>query len=248
LVDGISKGTAAGSGTSWNFSWPISSLYDGDYLVSAQAYDQYGSPGPAKVATYKLNRRQPYAPPGFTGGWDPSFSYVEFEWLPNAEGDIEGYRVYRNDPTGPTLVCGLQLETTCKDTSPIDQLSTDYWVVAVDKDEQGAYREGDKSAKAVIKNNKPPNPPTKLTATTEPDGNIKLSWTAPNPADPDPTDYVDFYRIYRDGTAIADRYSRTAPGATTFTDGGTGGTKHDYYVSAVDNHYAESTLVGPVTP
>ena len=55
-----------------------------------------------------------------------------------------------------------------------------------------------------------------------------------------------FYRIYRDGQAVAKRYARTsnADGTTfTFLDKDSGGTAHTYYVSAVDNEFAESSLV-----
>jgi Tfp pilus assembly protein PilV len=244
-VDGSVLGTASGSGSSWSFSWPISQLYDGSYLVSAQAYDQNDAAGAPRVLTVDLNRNAPLAPTGFTGGWNGSI--VEFEWLPNAEGDIEGYRLYRQDATGPTLICGLSTDTTCRDSGPPNQPSTDYYVVAVDRDPSGNLREGAKSTKTVSQGNLPPNPPQGLTATTDQNGHTVLSWTQPNPADPDQGDSVDFYRIYRDGNTVADRYDRTGTGEFSFTDTNTGGTTHDYWVSAVDTHYAESTLVGPVT-
>jgi hypothetical protein len=73
-----------------------------------------------------------------------------------------------------------------------------------------------------------------------------LAWTAPNPTDAD-GDPIDFYRIYRDGQAVANRYD-TAPGtATTYTDTGTGGVQHTYWVTAVDPQLAESPAAGPVT-
>jgi hypothetical protein len=245
LVDGTVQGVATGSGTAWNFNWPISQLYDGSYLVSAQAYDQFGAPGAARVVTVALNRNAPLAPPGFTGGWNGSF--VEFEWLPNAEGDIEGYRLYRQDSGGPKLICGLSIETSCRDANPVDQPSTTYFVVAVDRDPSGNLREGARSTKTVTQGNQAPNPPTGLTATTDQYGHIVLSWDEPQPDDPDPGDSIDFYRIYRDGDRLADRYDRTGPGELSFIDTTPGGETHDYWVSAVDNHYAESTLVGPVT-
>jgi prepilin-type N-terminal cleavage/methylation domain-containing protein len=245
LVDGTVEGVANGSGSAWSFNWPISQLYDGTYLVSAKAYDQYGAPGASKVVTIDLNRYAPLAPPGFTGGWNGPF--VEFEWLPNAEGDIEGYRLYRQDATGSKLICGLSTDTTCRDSNPLNQPSTDYFVVAVDRDPSGNLREGARSTKTVVQGNSPPNPPTGLTATTDQYGHVVLNWNAPQPADPDSGDSIDFYRVYRDGNALADRYDRTGPGELSFIDTGKGGSTHEYWISAVDNHYAESTLVGPVS-
>ena len=245
MLDGEFQGAASGGGSAWNFAWPVSSRSDGTYLVSAQAYDQYGSPGPAKVFTVVLNRNLPLAPPGFIGGWNGSI--VEFEWLPNSEGDIEGYRVYRQDSTGPNLICGLSDATTCKDQSPLDQASTSYYVVAVDRDRSGNLREGAKSTETVTLGNTPPNPPKSLTAATDAFGNTVLGWVAPSPLDPDTGDSIEFYRIYRDGNTIGDRFDRTGPGELSFIDDSPGGASHTYWVSAVDTHYAESTLLGPVT-
>lgn len=245
-VDGTYKGDAAGNGTSWGFNWPIATLYDGTYLVSAQGFDRYSAPGAARVLTVDLNRYPPIAPKGFTGGWNGSV--VEFEWLPNVEGDIEGYRVYRKESTGSdTLICGLTTRTTCTDSAPLDQPSTDYYVVAVDRDPAGLLREGAATTKTVVQGNQPPFPPTGLTASADQYGNTVLKWVPPVPADPDTGDTIDFYRIYRDGNTVADRYDRTGTGEISFIDNKTGGTAHTYWISAVDSHYAESTLVGPVT-
>ena len=80
-----------------------------------------------------------------------------------------------------------------------------------------------------------------LTSTTTADG-LQLSWTAPasgmTPA---------FYRIYRDGTTVADRYSATGSAALSWTDKDPS-SGHQYWVTAVDNKFAESSPVGPVTP
>jgi hypothetical protein len=245
-VDGSAQGSADGSGTSWTFSWPVSQLVDGAYQVGVQAFDQYGLPGAAKVLTVELNRNVALAPAGFSGGWNGS--HVEFEWLPNAEGDIEGYRVYRQPLLGsPVLVCALTTDTTCRDSSPVQLPVLEYYVVAVDTDPAGDLREGDRSSKDVIQGNQVPYAPTALTATKDSYGNTILSWSEPSPPDPDNGGTIDFYRIYRDGTTYADRYDRTGFGELSFIDNNPGGAAHTYWVSAVDNHYAESTLVGPVT-
>ena len=45
-----------------------------------------------------------------------------------------------------------------------------------------------------------------------------------------------------------ERYFDDTGGAmVTWTDIATGGTTHDYWVTTVDQQYAESTFVGPVT-
>jgi hypothetical protein len=103
----------------------------------------------------------------------------------------------------------------------------------------------------VTNSNLPPNPPPSLQASTS-NGNTVLLWTAPNPMDSEvPTpDTIAFYRIYRD--TVANRYD-TAPGGATpganvsYTDTGTGGVAHTYWVTSVDPQLAESTAVGPVT-
>jgi hypothetical protein len=45
------------------------------------------------------------------------------------------------------------------------------------------------------------------------------------------------YRVYRDGTTIADRIVKTP--SLSFTDGNDG-KRHDYYVTAVDSNFNES--------
>ena len=64
------------------------------------------------------------------------------------------------------------------------------------------------------------------------------------PEDPDAGDSVSFFRIYRDGDALGDRYERYFDGSGRRTSPGpdtsTGGITHSYWVTAVDQHYAES--------
>jgi hypothetical protein len=75
---------------------------------------------------------------------------------------------------------------------------------------------------------------------------VVVTWTAS--LDLDGT--VDFYRIYRDGTAYANRHDRFYPG------GGLNawleykqpdGLAHTYRVSAVDDDFGESVLSAPVS-
>jgi len=259
-VDGTQKGTASGSGSTWAFDWPLGNLsvsgtpgpdevLDGSYLIGAKAYDQYGQFGTTRALTVTVNRRRPFPVTGAYGGRNGTG--VEFEWIPSKERDVQGYRVYRgtfSTTTSPVLVCGLTLETSCRDDSPPPGALLAYEVVAVDKDPSGALRDGEGTGPInVAENNRPPNPPTNLGASSF-NGNTVLLWRAPTVEDPDSGDRIAFYRIYRDGSGYADRYDRTSDGSVlNFTDSQTGGRQHTYRITAVDTQLAESTILGPVT-
>ena len=106
------------------FSWNIGSVVDGTYLVSAEAFDRFGESGTGRTYTMVLNRYAPSPPTGFTGGRDMHFSFNEFEWNPNPERDVVGYRVYRMSPTAlvpssaDTLICTTSVDdpnpTSCR--------------------------------------------------------------------------------------------------------------------------------------
>ena len=255
-LDGTQVGSATQSGANWNFTWPLGSVssgaapgpgevVDGSYLVGMRAADSHGQFGQTRSLTVILNRRAPYAPQGLRAGRNGAA--VDLEWEPSPERDVTGYRGYRADGSGGwTLICSTQA-FTCEDPSPPAGTPT-YTVVALDKDSAGAAREGAMATSATVpETNSPPPPPTNLMATSS-GGATVLTWTAAATADPDPGDYVDHYVIYRDGTAYADRYDRTADATqTTWTDTKTNGTTHDYVIAAVDTHLAESAPLGPVT-
>lgn len=248
MLDGEAQGTATmTSATAGGFSWPISgSVRDGSYTVAVRAFNDSGIAGASRSMTVTLNRYLPTAPDGFAAGRNNTI--VDFEWLPNPERDLSGYRVYRENAGGDVRVCELTTATECYDANPPGGPAT-YYVVAVDRDPvSGDHREGAHSAtKTVVTTNNPPNPPTVLVASVS-NGTTILRWTPPSPADPDPGDSIDFYRIYRDGSLYADRYDRTGSGTeVTYTDIHTGGDQHTYWVTAVDTQLAESTLLGPVT-
>jgi prepilin-type N-terminal cleavage/methylation domain-containing protein len=256
-LDGTQKAPAGGAGGSWSFTWPLGTVgsgavpgngevVDGSYQVGVKAFDRYGQPGLMRSVTVVLNRRAPYPPQNVEGG--RSGGVVELQWNQNRERDIEGYRAYRLDAGVPVPVCALTTRTSCQDTSPPAGPALDYYVVAVDKDAQGALREGAHSDTVTVRDtNTPPPPPASLSASTS-GGNTLLAWAAPAGGDPDSGDSIDHYVIYRDGTAYADRYDRTATAQElTFTDAHTNGIQHTYWVAAVDTQLAESTLVGPVT-
>jgi len=245
------------SGLNWAFTWDIGTrdagTLDGPYILSSEAFNQYGVSGPGRQETVILNRRKPFAPRRVTGG-RTIFATVEIEWDANSERDIVGYEVRRLDAAGATVVCALadqRLETTCTDTAPPATDPLEYVVYAYDRDPDGALREGDPSeVRTVTAGNRQPNPPTGLAAVRNADGSVTLTWSRPSPDDPDgPPDGVEFYRIYRDGQALANRYDRWFDGApnVTWQDTQTNGLQHSYSVTAVDTQHLESPFAGPVS-
>jgi hypothetical protein len=249
------------SGMNWTWTWNIGSVntaagatrgtgevLDGDYVVSAEASNQYGISGSGRQETITLNRRQPYAPTQVNGG-RTNFGTVEIEWTPNAERDVIGYEVAR----GSTVICPLAaqaLNTLCVDTNPPPATSTvTYTVYAYDKDPSGALRKGDPYVLTVAPGNHAPYAPITLTGARNTDGSVTLTWKRPSPQDPDSGDSIAFYRIYRDGQAQSDQYARSFATATnvTWQDTATAGATHTYWVTAVDQHHAESPYLGPVT-
>jgi hypothetical protein len=143
----------------------------------------------------------------------------------------------------------MSVSTSCVDTTPPPASSgvVQYVAYAYDNDSFGTLRKGPVASDVltVAATNNAPFAPLLFTAVRNADETTTLNWTRPTPADPD-GDSIDFYRIYRDGTGVADRYSRwDQNGAVvTFIDAATDGQAHCYYVTAVDRYYAES----PVTP
>jgi prepilin-type N-terminal cleavage/methylation domain-containing protein len=259
LLDGTVQQTppvATGtSGLAWVFTWTIGNVdtgvLDGDYILSAEAFNQYGVSGPGRQETVILNRRNPFKPRQVVGGRTP-FGTVEIEWTANSERDIAGYEVYREGSTSPVCPLAAQrLDTICVDTSPPNAPNVNYWVYAYDKNPVTSLpRIGDQSdTLRVVADNLPPYAPTALSATRAPDASVTLQWNRPAPQDPDSGDAVEFYRIYRDGKALTDRYARwfDPAASVTWQDTATEGTTHTYWVTAVDRRYAESPYLGPVT-
>ena len=254
-VNGVPQGTASNSGGNWTFNWSVgatgsgSEVLDGNYTIGVTGFDSNGNAGTTRSMTVTLNRRVPYAPVKLIGGHNSSI--VDLQWSPNKEGDVLGYRVYRVAGGGQpdVLVCSTAnaRNVACQDTAPPASSSIQYYVVALDKDpSNGNTREGDHSATLTVTTaNVAPNFPTSLQSSTS-TGNTVLLWTPPSPADSD-GDPIAFYRIYRDGQAVANRYD-TAPGsASSYTDTNTGGVSHTYWVTAVDPQLAESPAAGPIT-
>src|SRR3712207_3173033 len=143
LLDGAVQDTVEGTGTTRTFTWPLGvpgepgSVSDGVYLVGSEAFNQYGVAGPSRSVTVTINRSQAAAPTDLAGGRGPppddaSRDVVNLEWLPNPEGDLRGYRVFRLDPGGRTLVCDFPPRTECRDDAPPARADLEYVVVAYD--------------------------------------------------------------------------------------------------------------------
>jgi hypothetical protein len=263
LLDGTVKQPSpvqsGASGLVWTFNWNIGAVVggvlDGAYIISAEAFNQYGVSGPGRQETVNLNRRQPFAPRQVTGG-RTGFGTIEIEWTANSERDIVGYEVFRVGQAAPVCALATQkLQTECTDYSPPAPnplVPVVYQVYAYDKDPAGAVRQGDVSLPLTVTSlNNPPNPPTGLTLSSpDASGTVTLSWNKPSPADPDVGDGVDYYRIYRDGQALEDRVARwfdSGPNVSWQDTARGPGDTHSYWVTAVDRNYAESTFLGPVT-
>ena len=248
-VDGAIQGTASGTGTVWSFTWSTGGLVDGSYVIGVRALDQSGQAGIVATRTVTINRAKPAAPTGFDAGRNGTA--LEFEWNGNRERDIAGYKVFQRVSGGTDVeLCGLTSDTACVDTTPPSTNPLDAYVLAYDRDPAtGDLRPSDRSTvRTVTSTNQAPFAPTVLTASSSGASTI-LNWLAPIPADPDLGDTIAFYRVYRDGTTVADRYDKaTCSGVTcSWTDTRTDAGSHTYRVTAVDDQLAESPFVGPVT-
>ena len=248
-------------------------VYDGVTQVGARVADANGLSGGSSSIAVSLNRCAPIPPPGFNAtGRNTSTPIVDTGWEDNPEGDIVGYRVYRGTSTANrTPVCPASVSqgqviaadapNQCVDASPPAYSSSSayyYAVYAVDRDPNGALREGAISYTNVNTGNRPPNAPTGFTASKGSSG-VTLSWTLPKTQDPDSGDSIASFRIYRKNGSVTgtptylDRYDREAiealcPTSTcSYVDDSTSGTTHTYWVTAVDTHLRESSYVGPAS-
>lgn len=254
LVDGVLKAdvkTSSGGGT-WTYAWPTSGLGDASYIISAQAYDAEERSRGAYVITYKIDRNPAAPPSGFAGGRNlrlfvpnTSNSFVDLDWIQATDPDVFGYRVYRGTSTSNAVqVCQTTRDTAndpteCTDTNPPSSSPVYYGVVSLDKDPAGNVRESKYTAVGIYTDTDRPSAPSTVTASYTPEGNVTLTWTAANPGKKG--EPIAFYRIYRDGVALADRFGRTGGTELTWTaPSPTGATTHTYRVGAVDTLYGES--------
>ncbi len=252
LVDGAVAETAEPTGFTAEFDWAIGAdVLDGTYVITATALNHGGLTGPSRSLTVRLNRHAPAAVTGLVGGWNATRDGVDLEWNQNEESDIVGYRVYRRTGAGAwTKVCDTAPAVTdCHDASHTEPWASsyEYYAVALDEiSDSGTKREGAPSDSLfAAPTDNAPNPPATLTGSLV-GGGYQLDWTEPPPAAPYTGDDILFFRIYRDGIAVTNRFDRTGLGTDlTFTDTASG--THEYWVASVDTNYSESELVGPVT-
>ena len=242
-VNGNEQGNASGAGSNWTINWEIPA--DGTYDVAARTLEPSGLTGEPRSMTVVVNRFVPSAPEDFNVG--RTDAGVEAQWTASPDRDVVGYRVYRQGAGGNEVACELTSETSCVDAgaSTANGGTLEYWVVAVEE-VLDVQREGDPSPRVDVNlANQPPNPPVSVALSKDAEGNTVLTWEPAPVLDPDQGDTVTTYRVYRDG--IADDYIAVGGTETTATDTRTGGTPHEYWVSAVDSRLAESSLVGPVS-
>ncbi|CAA9463933.1 MAG: hypothetical protein AVDCRST_MAG38-493 [uncultured Solirubrobacteraceae bacterium] len=262
-LDGLDRGsawavTSDAAKKTWKFDWDIGGLVDGTYQVSATAFDEHGQAGAGRTRPMVLNRYAPAPPTGFAGGRNPLWGtdFAEFQWNPNPERDVTGYRVYRVTGEVPsaadvvvctTSVSDPQTLTSCADKAAPAADLLRYYVVALATSRSSAPVE--ESARpaldgtlAVRRVNPRPSVPGDVTASVDSEG-VRLSWA---PSTDDGT--VRFYRIYRDdNTSVRVRYDRTIDGeAVGFVDAAAGTAAHRYWITAVDDDFAESEFSSPV--
>ena len=244
--------------TSWQFAWALGMPADPDsytcatafdwvpdapaYLMTFQPFDSSGTPGDLRTQTISIDRSTPYRLCDFAGGRNPQHGgVVDLQWRASLEGDVVSYSVWRRKlgaEQADKLVCDAVPTSECADDDPPNgDGALDYYV----KPQQDNFARGnvlgpsaDLAIAAVGAGNTAPAAPgdVRVAGGSQP----TISW-APSV---DTDGNVIHYRIYRDGQAIADRYGKTSD--VTFTDKRAGDTPHTYYVSAVDDAFAESTL------
>ena len=262
-VDNVQRGLAtAVSGNDWKFTWDLNGVADGTYQVRAQAFDRYGQTGAGYVVTMVLNRFPPAVPRGVIGGRNGVWgNLVELEWDPNPERDVTGYEVYRVKGGAPSVANDIKVcSTLLADANPTSCVDPDapagnqrYYVVALAPARPPATGSESSGLPGTLLNsdtsNVAPLAPPAVTATALAGGGIELSWTAAT--DPDSTPIL-YYRIYRDGNAsYTARYDHTDAGTTlSWSDTSPNAAAHRYWVTAVDDHLAESPLSpnGGITP
>ena len=171
----------------------------------------------------------------------------EFEWSPNKERDVVGYRVYR---TTNGVGGGLQPHDgdSCQDTNPPGGLFVNYYVVAVDRDPTtGALREGD--ASSAITRHQPQQRAQRAQQASRHLRRGRPRSPGRLPArGPRPRGLRRLLPHLPRRRGVRDRYDRTASGTQpTLHRRPDRRQTHTYRVTAVDTQLAESTLVGPVT-
>ncbi len=257
-VDGVAIGNATeGANNTWTYQWQnVDKQPDATHVVSMQAFDAEKRSRGAKVMRMIIDRNA--TPPlSLQAGRNGRIlvsgsSVVDIEWPASSDPDVFGYRVYRSYNGVVSKVCETSREgigwgtppngwisytidkdyLSCVDQSPPHASATMYYgVTALDHDPNtGAVRETTGYAYDPVAGANAPGTLKRPTLTRDANGHVVLDWAAPN-GNPAPA----FYRIYRNGILIANRYDRTGGAETTWTDvRSTSTSSNTYYVMGVD--------------
>ena len=136
------------------------------------------------------------------------------------------------------------------DLNPPTGATIEYYVVALDQNPStGTPREGAKSLHPDRARGRPRSrtsrrhsAPRRTTTRSCSIWDDAPAFTPPYTGSP-----VIFYRVYPDGTTLGDRIARTGQESlTSYRDIGAAAAGHQYYVTAVDENFSESTPLGPV--
>ena len=215
-------------------AWPAqydaaSTVLDGTYTVTAQAFDDRGIAGDSRAAVLPLNRSLPITVTGFEVGRNYNDNQLEFRWNPNPERDIIGYRVFELGPDttvnngNDTLICSTDSveATSCQATTSMPSADLNYGVVALDRQDitntSSSIRQSFNAQALTTSSTQPARPAGLLVLPDLSTGNPKLTWSHPSQAS------VRYFRIYRySGTGSCctrtQRYTFTPDNQMTWTD------------------------------
>lgn len=252
----------ANGATSWPFQWALGTPVapasytcstNVDWVPDAPAYqmtfqpfDVSGTPGDLRTQTVAVDRSVPYKLCSFAGGRNPQHGgVIDLQWRASFEGDVGTYSVWRvkqNTEATDKLVCDAVTTAECTDDNPPNAASDAEYYVMPRQDNFALGQifgpQTDLVIPAAATANSPPTAPGSPTVVAG--AQPQISWNASSDSDGS----VIFYRIYRGGQAIANRYGKTSNGTTlSFIDKDAGGASYSYYVSAVDDRFAESPVV-----
>ncbi len=207
---------------------PVSTVLDGTYTVTAQAFDDRGIAGDSRAAVLPLNRSLPITVTGFEAGRNFNESRIEFQWNSNPERDIIGYRVYDLGPDttvgngNDTLVCETNSveESSCQASTSMPSSNLNYGVVALDRQDitnsSSAIRQSVNAQSVTTSSTEPARPTGLLVLPDLSTGLPKLTWSHPSQAS------VRYFRIYRfSGSSCctrAQRYTFTPDNGMSWTD------------------------------
>lgn len=196
---------------------------------------------PAELDPRQEDGATPSAPKGLSASYDAATQTVTLTWTPNPEGDIAGYRIYRNHLLGMERVASIMSHLPTTFSEKLSDPFAVYTVTAVDivghespPSESVSPYGGPPDAHMA------PNPPKGLKATFT-DTGVVLTWN-PNPEREGVVRYHIYYSDQKDGPF---EELGTADGPyfqyLTFNDGG-------YYAVSAENALGESKLSKPVSP